>query len=73
MIHSRCGDTGPQVRLGCREAREHAAKAGGGDVGRVLVVQRRGVGEPKKYLEAEFLLPESGVVVAQSVPKVGMG
>ena len=42
-------------------------------MGPVLVVQRRGVGEPQEYLEAEFLLPEGGVVVAQSVPKVGMG
>ena len=73
MVHSGCRDTGPQVGLGCREAREHAAKTGGGYVRRVLVVQRRGVGEPKEYLKAEFLLPESGVVVAQSVPKVGMG
>ena len=42
-------------------------------MGRVLVVQRRGVGEQKEYLEAEFLLPVSGVVVAQSVPEVGVG
>ena len=39
---------------------------------RVLVVQRRGVGEPQEYLEAEFLLPERGVVVVQSVPEMGM-
>ena len=42
-------------------------------MGRVLVVKRRGVGEPQEYLEAEFLLSESGVVVAQSVPEVSMG
>ena len=40
---------------------------------RVLVVQRRRVGEPKEYLETEFLLPKSGVVVAQRVPEVSMG
>ena len=40
---------------------------------RVLVVQRRRVGEPEEYLETEFLLPKSGVVVAQRVPEVSMG
>ena len=40
---------------------------------RVLVVQRRGIGEPQEYLEAELLLPKSGVVVAQRVPEVSMG
>ena len=73
LIHSGCRDTSPQKGLGCREAREHAAKTGGGNVRLVLVVQRRGVGEPKEYLKTEFFLPEGGVIVAQCVPEVGMG
>ena len=42
-------------------------------MGRVLVVQRRGVGEPHEYLEAELLLPEGRVVVVQGVPEMGPG
>ena len=73
LVHSGCRDASPQEGLGCREAREHAAKAGGGNVRLVLVVQLRGVGEPKEYMKTEFFLPESGVVVAQCVPEVGVG
>ena len=73
MIRSRRRDPSPQQGLGGREAREHAAQAGGGNVRRVLVVQRRGVGKPKEYLKTEFFLPEGGVTVAQCVPEVGMG
>ena len=72
LVHSGCRDAGPQEGLGCRKAREHAAEAGGSYVGRELVVQRRGVGEPKEYLKTEFFLTESGVRVVQSIPLVGM-
>ena len=43
-------------------------------MGRVLVVQRRGVSEPKEYLHPEFFLTESGVFVTQgSGSRVGAG
>ena len=42
-------------------------------MGWVLVVQRRGVGEPEKYLKSEFLLTEGGIRGTQRVPKVGVG
>ena len=42
-------------------------------MGRVLVVQRRWVGEPEEYLHAEFFMTEGGVCVVQRIPEVGVG
>ena len=39
----------------------------------VLVVQRRGVGEPEKYLKSELLLTEGGIIGAQRIPQVSIG
>ena len=68
-----CMDTRPQKGFGCREAGQHYAKAGLSDVRRVLVVQRRGVGEPDEYLKPEIFLTECGIRGTQRVPQVCMG
>ena len=68
LVRSWCWNTCTQKWLGCRKAGQHFEEASRGDVGRVLVVQRRVVGEPVEYLNTELFLTERWIRWIQRIP-----
>ena len=72
LVCSGCWDALPQKWFVCREAGQHSANTGLGNVCRVLLVQRRGVGEPEEYMKSGFILTEKrDLRDSTQVPQVG--